>query len=307
VSRPDLHRTDSKQSDAGQGSPNKLESKQNQISPPRSDLFAPLYLTGWLYLRHLFCMRNYAVQLPILAYHSVLLDASTQFPHGWDPLETILYSRLCAQLDMFRAEDWQSLPATGLGDPIALSSCKRKILFTFDDGHESDLLAAEALAERAFAAIFFIPCSNIGRPHFVSRDNIKRLCLNGFAVGSHGLTHTPLTHLSADLLWKELVESKARLEDLVGQPVQDLAVPFGRYNRRVVERAKDAGYTAILTSKIDLASPGPGSCIFPRVPVKPRMTDSLVYALVKGSLLAKLRCRLQGNVRRATRVLPRQR
>lgn len=243
------------------------------------------------------------MRLPILAYHSLLPDGYAQLPQGWDPLETIAYSRFCAQLDIFRTEGWQSFPATSLGDPAALDSGKKSILFTFDDGHESDLLAADALAERAFTGIFFIPCSNIGRPHFVSRDNIKRLCLNGSAVGSHGLTHSPLTQLNAGLLRRELVESKARLEDLLSQPVQHLAVPFGRYNRRVVESARDAGYTAIMTSKIDLARPGPENCVFPRVPVKPRMTDPLVYALVKGSLVAKLKCRLQGQLRRATRLL----
>jgi peptidoglycan/xylan/chitin deacetylase (PgdA/CDA1 family) len=92
------------------------------------------------------------------------------------------------------------------------------------------------------------------------------LAQEGFAFGSHGMTHTPFTQLSTTALKSELIESKARLEELLGQVVVDLALPLGRYNHSIIQVALDVGYERIMTSNIGLARLG-YSPIYSRIPI----------------------------------------
>jgi peptidoglycan/xylan/chitin deacetylase (PgdA/CDA1 family) len=75
--------------------------------------------------------------------------------------------------------------------------------------------------------------------------------LPGVAVGAHTLTHPVLASLPLDDQLRELQESRLRLEELVGRPVQLLAYPFGKrrdISRQTRRLAISAGYAAAFTS-----------------------------------------------------------
>jgi peptidoglycan/xylan/chitin deacetylase (PgdA/CDA1 family) len=50
----------------------------------------------------------------------------------------------------------------------------------------------------------------------------------GITFGAHTLTHPDLTRLPAHRIEAEVCESKAIIEDALGQPVTSFAYPFGR-------------------------------------------------------------------------------
>jgi peptidoglycan/xylan/chitin deacetylase (PgdA/CDA1 family) len=56
----------------------------------------------------------------------------------------------------------------------------------------------------------------------------------GFSLGSHGTTHRALTFLPSERCLAELTESKAWLEDVIGEEVRYLAAPGGFINSRVM-------------------------------------------------------------------------
>ena len=240
--------------------------------------------------------------VPILAYHSILPGKGAPLPTGWAPGDTISFDSFCAQLDLLKAAGWRSAVARRLNDSTLWNSFVQQVLFTFDDGHASDLLAAGALAARGFTGTFYIPWSNVGRAHFLDSGDIRRLCRDGFGIGSHGLTHTRLTAISDQALWREMSESKERLENLIGEPVTDFAVPFGSYDQRVIDAARRAGYTTVMSSDFKLATPDPKNGAFPRLPVKSFMHDSDLPALVSGSAFTIMRYRLTGGMIRRART-----
>jgi peptidoglycan/xylan/chitin deacetylase (PgdA/CDA1 family) len=225
----------------------------------------------------------------------MLRDENAQLPHSWHSFDTVLYSSFCAQLDLLKADGWRTLRPEALNKPNVWSVGQRQILFTFDDGHESDLLAAAALAARGYTATFFIPWVHVGQPHFLDRQSVKQLSRDGFGIGSHGMTHSRLTAIGPDRLRQELEESKARLEDLVGRPITDLAIPFGSYDQRVLDAARGAGYATIMTSDVRHAALGSKSRVFPRLPVKSFTTLADFLTLVGGSDFAVFRWRLAIN------------
>jgi peptidoglycan/xylan/chitin deacetylase (PgdA/CDA1 family) len=63
-------------------------------------------------------------------------------------------------------------------------------------------------------------------------------------IGSHTVTHAKLWQLSDSEIGRELRESKASIEDHVGQRCRYLAYPYGLADGRVVRAAERAGYEA---------------------------------------------------------------
>ncbi|MFN3821173.1 MAG: polysaccharide deacetylase family protein, partial [bacterium] len=91
----------------------------------------------------------------------------------------------------------------------------------------------------------------LGRRYFhLSAIQMKILHGLGWRWGSHGLTHRPLTALSDQTLKRELEESKSVIEDIIGDKVSWLSLPFGKHSIRVLEAAYIAGYTGVVIPEI---------------------------------------------------------
>lgn len=126
----------------------------------------------------------------------------------------------------------------------------RDIMLTFDDGNASDHdIALPELSKRGLPAIFFVLAGKIDRPGYLSEQQIRNISeATGMRIGSHGMDHRPWPELDNDELDFELGESKKILEGICQSSVDLAGLPFGRYNRRVLNRLKRHGYTKIYSS-----------------------------------------------------------
>ncbi len=125
----------------------------------------------------------------------------------------------------------------------------RYLVMSFDDGHVSNLRAAERLAEAGAAATFFIVKNSCeGSQRNVLRPAQVRELAAAQDIGSHSVSHLRLSRLSAPQLRRELADSKAWLEDLCGKPVTAFSAPMGDYDRRAVRMALELGYRFFATS-----------------------------------------------------------
>jgi len=129
---------------------------------------------------------------------------------------------------------------------------KGSVVLTFDDGYRSLAdVAQPALAERGFRATVFAVAGRCGesndwpgQPGWVPRlpllemAELRRLADAGFEVGSHGYHHAPLSEADPLTLQRELVESRAVLEDGLGRPVRLFAYAYGRAGRAARELAR---------------------------------------------------------------------
>ena len=121
---------------------------------------------------------------------------------------------------------------------------------TFDDGHISNYeLALPILQSRGVKATFFITVGWTGQKSgYMGWPELRALHESGQAIGAHGWTHTLLTHCSGKDLHTEVEKSRHTLEDKLGAPVTTMSLPGGRFNRRVLDACRDAGYTHVYTS-----------------------------------------------------------
>ncbi|HEV2618655.1 MAG TPA: polysaccharide deacetylase family protein [Acidobacteriaceae bacterium] len=131
---------------------------------------------------------------------------------------------------------------------------------TFDDGHISNLqIALPILQLHKLTARFFITVGWTGiKPGYMGWDALRSLHQAGQSIGAHGWTHTLLTHCTDRELEKELVAARTTLEDKLGIPITTMSLPGGRYNSRVLNACKQAGYTQVYTSipKAETLPPG---------------------------------------------------
>lgn len=66
-------------------------------------------------------------------------------------------------------------------------------------------------------------------------------------IGSHTLTHPDLTDLSPPQVRRQLVQSRRQLRQILQVGIEDLALPFGACNSRVLTAAREAGYRRVFT------------------------------------------------------------
>jgi peptidoglycan/xylan/chitin deacetylase (PgdA/CDA1 family) len=126
----------------------------------------------------------------------------------------------------------------------------KKVELSFDDGHASHReLAMPVLDEYGLKATFFITAGWTGkRPGYMTEQQVRELSQAGHSVQSHGWSHRMLTLSTDQELSEELVRSRSTLEDITGKPVDSISMPNGRWNRRVLEAAAEAGYRFVYTS-----------------------------------------------------------
>ena len=145
----------------------------------------------------------------------------------------------------------QMMGYRGLSVPEALNgSSHSAVAITFDDGCETDLLAAAPLLKEAgFGATFYITVGFMGKPGYLTATQLRELSELGFDIGCHSMTHPYLSDLDEAGLRNEIAVPKAKLEQITGRAVEHFSCPGGRWNRRVADCAQKAGYKSVATSR----------------------------------------------------------
>jgi peptidoglycan/xylan/chitin deacetylase (PgdA/CDA1 family) len=126
----------------------------------------------------------------------------------------------------------------------------------------------------------------------------------GMTIGSHTMTHPNLPSAGLEAATREIVESKARLEQQIGEPVTMFSYPNGgaeRYQTPELRRiVAVAGFTAATTSRNGFAGAGSDLYALERIEVEERLED-LVFALEVERFAFKPRPRRAGGPGAATR------
>jgi peptidoglycan/xylan/chitin deacetylase (PgdA/CDA1 family) len=152
---------------------------------------------------------------------------------------------------------WITRPAfTTLLDNIVAAQAKVgvPIIITFDDGNASDaVIALPELLRRGLKAAFFVCAGRIGVPHYLDRQALADLIAAGMEVGTHGKDHRKWRGLDDSALNTEIREARRHIEDLCGVAVRKAAIPFGSYDRRLLQRLRDEQFECVYTSDRGLA------------------------------------------------------
>lgn len=160
---------------------------------------------------------------------------------------------------------------------------ERTVVLTFDDGYASHFeLVAPLLVRHRFTGTFFVSPSLIGTCRYMTWEQLRKLIFLGMEIGSHGMTHQPLTQLPKSRVAEEMAASKHTLEDRLGISIQAMAAPGGFWNRAVAETSQQAGYEAVWASTIGTNGKDTNPLALRRVVVRQPFSADRLVAMVEG-------------------------
>ena len=99
------------------------------------------------------------------------------------------------------------------------------------------------LKEHGLKATFYVAPENqeFAKQDLLSFPEIRDLSQD-FEVGAHSMTHRRLPTISEQEAAREIIESKAVLEQVIGKEIKVFCYPGGAYTKLHVQLVKDAGY-----------------------------------------------------------------
>jgi peptidoglycan/xylan/chitin deacetylase (PgdA/CDA1 family) len=134
---------------------------------------------------------------------------------------------------------------------------------TFDDGYEDFLSAALPTLERlGFSATVFVVAGMLGKENtwehrggprlplrLLDANGVREISERGIEVGSHTVTHPRLPGLDPETLVHEISDSRQRLGEIVGAPVEGFCYPYGNLDGPAIRAARRAGYLYAVGTK----------------------------------------------------------
>jgi peptidoglycan/xylan/chitin deacetylase (PgdA/CDA1 family) len=119
----------------------------------------------------------------------------------------------------------------------------KPVLLTFDDSQGSQITTgAPELAKRSMRATFFVMTVPLGKPNWMSRDDVRRLHDAGHTIGAHTYDHHRADRYAGTDWETQLAKPRAQLEAIVGAPVRHFAYPYGDWNAGDFTHLDQAGY-----------------------------------------------------------------
>jgi peptidoglycan/xylan/chitin deacetylase (PgdA/CDA1 family) len=196
-------------------------------------------------------------KIPILMYHEIYRPEERDRLRGLtNPVYNTEINVFKKQMAYLYAKRMKTLTIDELFLKESSSQREGAVCLTFDDGWRGNYLHAyPVLQEYGLKATFFIATDLIGKPFYMTWEDIREIAASGMSIQSHTVTHRPLAHMGGERVLFELSESKRLIEERLGQEVRHLSLPHGSKNGMTWPIAKEIGYKSICTSDVGFQTP----------------------------------------------------
>jgi peptidoglycan/xylan/chitin deacetylase (PgdA/CDA1 family) len=165
--------------------------------------------------------------LPIFMYHHV---SSLPTHNLLDFNLTVTTADFEAQLTWLQQQGYHSITMTDLFDLFYYGKAlpSKPMMLTFDDGYEDVYTyALPVLLAHHYRGVFYIITGMIGG-RYVTWDQVRTMARSGMQIASHTVHHINIGEPPAGTTTqKELLDSKAKLEAELHEPIQFFCYPTG--------------------------------------------------------------------------------
>lgn len=238
-----------------------------------------------------------ARSIPILMYHSIADDVDDAVsPYYRTVTSPKSFAR---QIEVLRSMGFTAITlsrALHLLNSASEAAAwdQPNVVITFDDGFQDFYTDAFPILEHAdFTATVFLPSAFVGTRFFTGREcltatEVRTLSERGIEFGSHSVSHRRLVELGTSELAKELSDSKASIEDIVGREVTLFSYPFRfpeenpRYIGTLGRLLDECGYRGGVTNAIGRSTRQHDRRFLPRLPVNDCDDARLLQAKLSG-------------------------
>lgn len=216
--------------------------------------------------------------VPILVYHQI-----AEAPPKGAPFRSLYVApqAFARQMAWLKRLGYTGLSMTAL-TPYLHGEREGKVIgITFDDGYQNNLVhALPVLRSAGFSSTCYAVSSLLGKTNvwdesagiaqtpLMTADEVRQWVSGGQEIGSHTRSHADLPSLDDAAGRAEMLLGKTELEAATsGADVSQFCYPYGRYEARHVQMARDIGFAAATTTQRSRCHAGMDLLELPRVPV----------------------------------------
>jgi peptidoglycan/xylan/chitin deacetylase (PgdA/CDA1 family) len=210
-----------------------------------------------------------AGHVPLLMYHYIRANPNPRDRVGYNL--SVTPQNFEDQMKWAHDHGFFTISMTDLYQAIAAGRPldSHAFILTFDDGYADFYTAALPVLKRYdFTATNYIVPGFVGRPGYMTWQQVLRLDQISFNIGAHTLTHPDLTRESPSVAQAQVAGSKAELESRLGHRVDDFCYPSGRYNAAVVAMVRQAGFRDATTTTFGTFESAGTALYWPRVRIE---------------------------------------
>ena len=125
---------------------------------------------------------------------------------------------------------------------------RRALTMSYDDGQRFDRQLVHIFNETGLKGSFHLNSGYLGDANHVTLEELPEL-YRGHEISVHTVTHPYLQPLSNEVLIREVMEDRRKLESVSGYPVRGMSYPYGDYNDRVIGVLRTCGIVCSRTTK----------------------------------------------------------
>lgn len=193
-------------------------------------------------------------EVPVLCYHQIKEWKVTNSKRSHDDI--IPPAKFAEHIKMLADSGYHTISPDQLYNYLKHDGPlpEKPIVITFDDNVlDQYTVAAPILKKHGFRGVFFIMTVTIGRPGYMSKEQLKSLSDDGHTIASHTWNHKKFAQF-ADEDWEIQIDKPSRvLESITGKKVEYFAYPYGVFKAANLPKLQEHGMKAafILSTKRD--------------------------------------------------------
>lgn len=197
-------------------------------------------------------------QVPILCYHQIRNWTASDGKVGKDYI--VPTAEFKSQMKMLADSGYHTILPDQLYNYLAYGAKlpEKPIMLTFDDTKlDQWTVAIPELKKYGFKGVFFIMTVSLGRPNYLSRDQVKQMSDAGHAIGSHTYDHQNVKKYQGEDWVTQIEKPTKTLQEVTGKDIKYFAYPFGLWNKEAIPELKKRGFSSafILAEKRDENDP----------------------------------------------------
>lgn len=196
----------------------------------------------------------------ILLYHSI--DKNDVFL----TLNPEIFER---QMKYLKSKKYKVIKLKELADDIKNKKAieRKTVILTFDDGFLSHYKTVFPILKKYnFPATFFVStgclsgemnnCENNPQPTLGCKE-LKDMSQSPLIdIEPHGVTHAELNKIEIEKTKDEIIGSKKEIEEMLNKKCGLFAYPRGKYNDKVIDIIKAAGFDSAVTTALGVVNVG---------------------------------------------------
>jgi peptidoglycan/xylan/chitin deacetylase (PgdA/CDA1 family) len=215
--------------------------------------------------------------IPILVYHQIAVAPPKGSPFRGLYVSPQAFARQMAWLKWL---GYTGLSMSALQPYLQGERSGKVVGITFDDGYQNNLAhALPVLARHGFSSTCYAVSGLLGKTNvwdesigipqtpLMDEAEIRQWVAGGQEIGSHTHRHVNLLETEESGCREEMALGKTGLESVIGRPVEHFCYPYGHYEARHVELAREMGFVTATTTQRSRCHAGVDMLELPRVPV----------------------------------------